>query len=687
MNRWTCSVGVVMLAAAASCAGDSRYWVGGIIDTWNDPANWSTSPSGPGPATIPGEDDSAWVRNSSASSNKIVIFDEVPGAGTMDWLVIQGTGSGGTGELFFLLNRDTLRTHILDLGVHGSLAHSDGTLDVGMFTGQSAQSSETPGMYTLSSDGLLIADQVSLHAGGSSFQFEQEGGTAQIGTLEVGDNTSTSRVTALLSGGLMQANRVEIGSRSPGTLMMEGGTLEAGAMSMGFAAHDGRLTQLGGVLTADELEVGWLSDGSDGHIATFAGGSANITTIEIVGGVSPRPDAVIVSGGNLTTDDIFMSRDTCYVAVTDGVLTINDSLGYAGFTDDTSLFITGGTTTVDAIRLGNIIELSGGSLHAGSIFAADAVLDVSPGAELEIDNYATVEELRMDGGHIHGGFIPPLNLYLLGDLRVGDVLSYSGGEVTCQVQLTSTTLSLAADLDIQGLLEVRGVTHNDPSHRLRAPRWTVSGIFHLHGGIVESYSLDFVLSSSNAQLLGPGRVEGDVVSLGTLEASGDGNISPLIIDGELTCEPGSRVKFDILRTGTFTLAPRIDVTGAATVGGVLNVDVSGPLSPAPGARYTVMNAASVQGRFDVVNFNQSGSVPYDFKTVYEPGRVLIEVIPPVCWGDANGDSVVNFTDLETLLEGWGQEVTPGENGDVTCNGIVDFADLNIVLNNWGVTCH
>lgn len=58
---------------------------------------------------------------------------------------------------------------------------------------------------------------------------------------------------------------------------------------------------------------------------------------------------------------------------------------------------------------------------------------------------------------------------------------------------------------------------------------------------------------------------------------------------------------------------------------------------------------------------------------------------PPCPGDTNGDGVVNFTDLNTVLGFFGQS-GPSLPGDVNHDGVVNFVDLNIVLSNFGVTC-
>ena len=56
-----------------------------------------------------------------------------------------------------------------------------------------------------------------------------------------------------------------------------------------------------------------------------------------------------------------------------------------------------------------------------------------------------------------------------------------------------------------------------------------------------------------------------------------------------------------------------------------------------------------------------------------------------CPGDANGDNIVNFADLNIVLSQFGQSGA-GLQGDVNGDGTVNFADLNIVLSNFGAVC-
>ena len=54
--------------------------------------------------------------------------------------------------------------------------------------------------------------------------------------------------------------------------------------------------------------------------------------------------------------------------------------------------------------------------------------------------------------------------------------------------------------------------------------------------------------------------------------------------------------------------------------------------------------------------------------------------------DTNGDGLINFADLELLLDHWGEVVPPGTMGDTNFTGVVNFFDLNLLLDHWGEAC-
>lgn len=70
------------------------------------------------------------------------------------------------------------------------------------------------------------------------------------------------------------------------------------------------------------------------------------------------------------------------------------------------------------------------------------------------------------------------------------------------------------------------------------------------------------------------------------------------------------------------------------------------------------------------------------QTVGSPNPSMFTTIapPPPCFGDANGDLMVDFADITATLAQWG---SAGPLGDATADGMVNFNDITAELANWG----
>lgn len=88
-------------------------------------------------------------------------------------------------------------------------------------------------------------------------------------------------------------------------------------------------------------------------------------------------------------------------------------------------------------------------------------------------------------------------------------------------------------------------------------------------------------------------------------------------------------------------------------------------------------------RWDDPATNDTGVGP---TPIVDLGAYEFASAPPTCPGDANGDLVVDFSDLNLVLGHWEDLVPSGTSGDVTGNGKVDFEDLNEVLQSWSTNC-
>jgi hypothetical protein len=81
-----------------------------------------------------------------------------------------------------------------------------------------------------------------------------------------------------------------------------------------------------------------------------------------------------------------------------------------------------------------------------------------------------------------------------------------------------------------------------------------------------------------------------------------------------------------------------------------------------------------------------GSTDYFFRQLPEGhALILADNVQPPCPGDANGDRVIDFEDLNIVLSSFGQ-AGASVPGDVNGDGSVNFLDLNLVLSFFGTAC-
>lgn len=88
-----------------------------------------------------------------------------------------------------------------------------------------------------------------------------------------------------------------------------------------------------------------------------------------------------------------------------------------------------------------------------------------------------------------------------------------------------------------------------------------------------------------------------------------------------------------------------------------------------------------------ITYNNAGT-PESYQAVLFVGADLVPP-PPLCEGDADGDNMVNFGDITSVLANFGAMYTPGAGGpgDANFDGSVNFADITSVLANFGNNCN
>jgi hypothetical protein len=123
--------------------------------------------------------------------------------------------------------------------------------------------------------------------------------------------------------------------------------------------------------------------------------------------------------------------------------------------------------------------------------------------------------------------------------------------------------------------------------------------------------------------------------------------------------------------------------GEFTVSGTGVTVIGTPMPNALGTEVTglslMIDGAAPVGLRNITVSNSDGN-----DTLVGSFEVLAGMID--CPGDTNGDNIVNFTDLNTVLAQFGQSGM-GLAGDVNDDGVVNFTDLNEVLANFGNDCN
>jgi hypothetical protein len=176
---------------------------------------------------------------------------------------------------------------------------------------------------------------------------------------------------------------------------------------------------------------------------------------------------------------------------------------------------------------------------------------------------------------------------------------------------------------------------------------------------------------------GPGGESGPGRKTGLFRAvrgdAGEYALELLLCSGQTVLGANSQTPWTIAR---FTLADADSIASGGFHGGqVLQAQIPG--------RETTNRQSSFAAGGVIVN----ATIRYDRGTQTNSYEAVLFLGPRnALEGDANGDGIVNFADLNLLLANFGLTGAPGSiPGDVNGDGAVNFADLNLVLTNFGET--
>ncbi|MCA9310107.1 MAG: hypothetical protein KDA21_02815, partial [Phycisphaerales bacterium] len=398
----------------------------------------------------------------------------------------------------------------------------------------------------------------------------------------------------------------------------------------------------------------------------------------------------ITNTGELIADQVVVLTEvpgsTATLALTNGTVAADDLVFGTG---TISFAFAGGTLQLDADQvLGStrIAELNGGmDLPSGA-------LNVSAGRTFAFLGEARLTEDRdvaIDGG----------------TFRAGTIVQPSAAHEILWSSGTFELIDEAMAIGLSGPLQ-ENLTVIDAGRTLIARQQltvkTAATLEQTGGGVIITDDI-LVLEAGAAFRSDGGAVQGAISTTPGSELEVNGHLTVgngmgngFVSSGRITIDAAAILTIDdsdqaqlglaselIMRIGGLTPGvehSQIIAPNGVNTDGILTVELTNGFIPEVGDSFQLIDAPAISGAFDTLNLD---APPSDRAWIYDSGTLTC--IRQPC-SDANGDGMVNFDDLNVVLQNWALSVTPGTNGDIDGSGLVDFDDLNLILQNWEDDC-
>jgi autotransporter-associated beta strand protein len=692
MVALACTIAFAAMAQQPASAAVNLFLNFGGTNIWEDPNNWTA-------AALPTTADDAFIESGftvTSSANNNVAFELQVGVGPNAY---GNRGNpGGTGTLNIL---------------NGSNITTDGNLVVGQSQDPNVDSS---GIVNIETGGTLIIKGANSLLGffgdnNAGFNFPTSGtvnvnggtfnwaGVNPNSTLWVGGDSNTNRVgkgVLAVSAGTASGGALRVGDYGIGTLNLTGGTLTSNwYMSVGLGNNPntghGEVNMSGGTLNVAELSIN--ENKVEDCTFTQTGGTVNMGYTGTIGtyalriGRSDKGKGIYnISGGelNVAGNDLWVEGRKEGVLNISGTAAVNvNSIAVPNRASDYALNVggrdngiatvnqTGGTVVIQPTSLLGLFfgganggtstyNLSGGSLTLG---------DISPG------NGSTAKIFNFNGGTLiaNDTLIVP-NPFITDASGFVTTISSGGANInTAGFSMTWTTpITGAGNLMKSGAGSL--VLQGDNSY---AGSTTVSGGVLLATNTSGSATgTGAVTVSSGAAIGGTGTVGGNTTISGTLAPGMVGATGSVAFGSTLTVNATSATELQLGGSSDFD---HVAVTGAATLGGTLQLSLLNAYEPAQGQTHRVLDAGSVVGHFTMVAGNQLSSDRWLAVTYDATGVSVTAALP----GDSDLSADVDFDDLLKLAQNYGLSDRVWATGDFNGSGITDFDDLLALAQHYG----
>ncbi len=337
--------------------------------------------------------------------------------------------------------------------------------------------------------------------------------------------------------------------------------------------------------------------------------------------------------------------------------------------------VDGGTVSTSVnVLLGDDVGAAGAVLitgpgadwtAAGQMFVGNfgsGTLDVAAGGLLSTVRAKVGDEIGSTGNATVSGAGSAWNDsmdIIIGNSGTGTLNVSSGGHVTTPLMI------IGDDPGSSGLIAISA-----PGGQLATSGQTTvgnsgAGVLRLLGG---SASASTYVVNASGRIEGAGTITGPVTNGGVVAPDGT-----LGVTGTYQQSAAGRLIVTVSCGG----ADRLSVSGAATLGGTLEVVVDNASPPFAGQQYTVLSASSIAGAFATIQAPPSQSV-----TVTATGVEITALTgQPGSDADLDGNGTVGIGDLLIMLAQWGPcGACPA---DLDGSGSVGINDLLDLLAVWG----
>lgn len=460
-----------------------------------------------------------------------------------------------------------------------------------------------------------------------------------------------------------------------------------------------------------DVDEMWIAEG------VYTPGQFRAQTFDLVGGVA-------LYGGFDGTEPAREDRDPdAHEVVLSGDLNADDAGGFIDREDNSVTVVYGfeetGLCTLDGLTIagGHSVEAAscvaaGGTSDGGGLFALFC--------DLEINDCVFRENAALRGG---GVFLPNVSSWritetdIINNRAFGPWTSASSagayltatqlpGEMTdCRVLGNVSDGGTAGVFFIGGTPIVNNVLFSgnraiQGAYAAMYARLTTAGSVFNNLTIVENQTDgNFAVGGANFDSTAQGTLSNSILWGNKIRAvSGPVTVnqaSQIQVAGALTIDSCLVEGWTGSIPGTATSGDNplmSDVLGPDAVPGTLDDDPRpAPGSPAIDSGNNTLVGAGVSSDLDgnerFVDDPDTIDLGVGSAPIVDRGAYELQVPAVFCNGDANGDLVVNFADVTTVLGNWNADYLPGTGpGDANGDSIVNFADVTSILASWNSVC-